>query len=342
MVHETQPRSAGWSRRKLLRTGAVGSLALGALRPRRARAEDITLRFASLYPPTHPASQTADKFAELVEAKTSGAVKVDVFHNASLGGEREAAEGVRMGSIDAAYSGLTGFGSYAPEFGVLEMPYLYKDLDQVKAVVDTIGDRLGERMSQQGIKLLGYLYDGPRVTISGRPINSIDDMRGLKMRVPQIPLYIDMVQAFGATPTPVALPEIYTALQSRIVEALEGTPSSLYSQKFYEVVKNLARTDHIYFVAYIAMNQDLFDGFSDDVKAQVVAAGQEASSFNLSIAKPGVQQDFDRLTAAGVVTTKPDLAPFRAAVVDLKEKYAASFGQAGTDLYQAIKQVTQA
>ena len=112
-------------------------------------------------------------------------------------------------------------------------------------------------MASVGLALLGYLYDGPRVTLSTRPLNSIDDFKGLKLRVPQIPLYVQMAQAFGATPTPVALPEVYTALQSRIVEGLEGTPTSLYVQKYHEVAKNLARTDHIFFVAYIAMNAGL-------------------------------------------------------------------------------------
>lgn len=329
------------TRRTLLAAAGTG-LALGTPAIRLARAADtMTLRFASLYPKTHPASRAADKFAELVAEKTGGKIKVDVFHNAALGGEREAAEGVRMGSIDAAYSGLTGFGSYVPQFGVLEMPYLYKDLDQVKTVVDKISGKLETAMAAQGIALLGYQYDGPRVTLANRPIRSIDDFRGLKMRVPQIPLYIQMVQAFGATPTPVSLPEVYTALQSKIVEAVEGTPSSLYAQRYYEVIKNIARTDHIYFVSYLAMNGPLFKGLTPDQQKAMKEAGAESSIFNLNIAKPAVQEDFGRLKAAGVKVTEPDLAPFRSAVAGLKEKYAASFGKPGIDLYDAIKAVTQ-
>ena len=193
-------------RRSFLRTagaaGAAGATGLMGVRRGQAQAPEITLRFASLYPPAHSASRTAIRFGELVAAKTGGKVKVDLFHNAALGSEREAAEGVKSGSIDMAYSGLTGFGSYVPEFGVLEMPFLYDTLDQVKSVVDKISPQLEARMASVGLALLGYLYDGPRVTLSTKPLNSMDDFKGLKLRVPQIPLYVQMAQAFGATPDP--------------------------------------------------------------------------------------------------------------------------------------------
>ena len=336
MAPERSPRAPidRLDRRAFLKTmgAAAGAGGLGGARAASAQAPELTLRFASLYPPAHSASRTAIRFAELVAAKTGGKVKVDLFHNASLGSEREAAEGVKSGSIDLAYSGLTGFGSYVPEFGVLEMPFLYDTLDQVKSVVDKISPQLEARMASVGLALLGYLYDGPRVTLSTRPLNSMDDFKGLKLRVPQIPLYVQMAQAFGATPTPVALPEVYTALQSRIVEGLEGTPTSLFTQKYHEVAKNLARTDHIFFVAYIAM---------PDRQEAIRAAGREASAYNLEIAKPAVQEDFARLAAGGVKITTPDRAPFRAAVGPMREKYAGGLGERGLEIYNAVKAVTK-
>ncbi|MGH7267850.1 MAG: TRAP transporter substrate-binding protein [Candidatus Rokuibacteriota bacterium] len=332
-------------RRAFLKTvgaaGAAGTLGLAVPGRARAQAPEITLRFASLYPPAHSASKTATRFAELVAAGTGGKVKVDVFHNAALGSEREAAEGVRSGSIDMAYSGLTGFGSYVPEFGVLEMPFLYDSLDQVKSVSDKISPALEARMAANGLALLGYLYDGPRVTLASRALHSIDDFKGLKLRVPQIPLYVQMVQAFGATPTPVALPEVYTALQSKIVEGLEGTPTSLYVQKYHEVARHLARTDHIFFVAYIAMNAPLLAKLPRGQQDAIRAAGRDASAYNLAIAKPAVQEDFARLTAAGVKVTTPDRAPFRAAVSAMKERYAAGLGQRGLEIYNAVNAVTR-
>jgi tripartite ATP-independent transporter DctP family solute receptor len=317
---------------------ACATAVLGFATP--ASAQDITLRFASLYPPTHAASRTADKLAELVSAKTGGKVAIDVFHNAALGSEREAAEGVKSGSIDIAYSGLPGFGSYVPEFGVLELPFNYNSLDDVKNVVDKISESLESRMASQGLQLLGYLYDGPRVTISTSPLNSLADFDGLKLRVPQAPLYVQMAEAFGASPTPVALPEVYTALQSKIVEALEGTPTSLYSSKYYEVAKNIARTDHIFFVAYVAMNKPLFDSLPAEQQAALSEAGREASAFNLEIAKAAVGEDFARLKEAGVAFTEPNKDEFRQAVAPMKEKFAAELGEAAVAIYEEIRAVT--
>lgn len=306
-----------------------------------AGAQEMTLRFASLYPPQHSASRTADKFAELVKDKTGGTIVVDVFHNSALGSEREAAEGVRSGSIDVAYSGLPGFGSYVPEFGVLELPFNYESLDQVKAVVDEISSTLEARMADQGLILLGYLYDGPRVTISTKPLRSIEDFAGLKFRVPQAPLYVQMAEAFGATPTPVSLPEVYTALQAGIVEALEGTPTSIYANKYYEIAKNVARTDHIFFVAYIAMNRDLFESLSLEQQKALREAGREASAYNLQIAKAAVGEDFQRLADAGVAFTEPDRQPFIDAVADMKERFAQNLGPEAVKIYEQIKAVTK-
>jgi len=326
-------------RRRVL--GAAGAAAgLGVLGGRRAAAQAMKLRFASLYPPAHAASRTADKLAELVAAKTGGRVTIDMFHNAALGSEREAAEGVKSGSIDLAYSGLPGFGSYVPEFGVLELPFNYASLDDVKTVVDRISASLEGRMDSQGLTLLGYLYDGPRVTISTRPLNALADFRGLKLRVPQTPLYVQMAQAFGASPTPVALPEVYTALQSRVVDALEGTPTSLFTSKFHEVAKNIARTDHIFFVAYIAMNKRLFDSLPAEQRTALREAGKEASAFNLAIAKEAVGEDLKRLEAAGVRFTQPNQAEFRAAVGPMKERFAEGLGAAGVAIYKEIKAAT--
>jgi len=239
--------------------GAAGAIGLGRTRAASAQSPELTLRFASLYPPAHSASRTAIRFAELVATKTGGKVKVDLFHNASLGSEREAAEGVKSGSIDLAYSGLTGFGSYVPEFGVLEMPFLYDTLDQVKSVVDKISPQLEARMASVGLALLGYLYDGPRVTLSTRPLNSMDDFKGLKLRVPQIPLYGQMAQAFGATPTPVALPEVYTALQSGAIDGQDNPLVASKLMKFDEVTTQFVMTSHVLSYDVMVITTKLWD-----------------------------------------------------------------------------------
>ena len=245
-------------RRSFLRTtgaaGAAGAVGLVGARRGQAQAPEMTLRFASLYPPAHSASRTATRFGELVAAKTGRQGQGRPLPQRV---PRQRARGGGGGEVGQHRPGL---------FGPDRLRQLRPGVRRAGDAVSLRHARSGEERRRQdlaaargpdgsvGLALLGYLYDGPRVTLSTKPLSSIDDFKGLKLRVPQIPLYVQMAQAFGATPTPVALPEVYTALQSRIVEGLEGTPTSLYTQKYHEVAKNLARTDHIFFVAYIAMN----------------------------------------------------------------------------------------
>ncbi len=338
------------SRRAFLETLAAGALAPRAatLAPRAAAAQparpagpSTTIRFASLFNPDHSASRSADRFAELVGQKTGGRVKVEVFHSASLGGEREVAEGVRSGSIDMGYSGLGGYGNFVPELQMLEMPYLYEDLDDVKAVVDRLAPELETLLAGGGLQPVGYQFDGPRVTLATRPLRSLDDFRGLKFRVPQSPLYVNMAKAFGAIPTPVALPEVYTALQTKIAEALEGSPTTLYTGKYYEVARNLIRTDHIFYVAYVAMNPEFFRKQPPDVQTAILEAGRESSAYNLELAKKAVQEDFDRLKAAGVQSFTVDKARFRAAVRDANDRYAESRGARALALYRRVREITR-
>ncbi len=268
-------------------------------------------------------------------------MKVEVFHSASLGSEREVAEGVRSGSIDMGYSGLPGYGSFVPELQILEMPYLYEDLDEVRSVAEKLSPDLEQLLAGGGLRLVGYVFDGPRMTLATRPLRSIDDFRGLKFRVPQSPLYVTMAKAFGAIPTPVAFPEVYTALQTKIAEALEGSPTTLYTGKYYEVAKNLVRTDHIFYVAYVAMNPELFKKLPADHQRAILEAGRESSAYNLELAKKGIQEDLDRLKASGVQTFTPDKAPFRMAVKDANEKFAESRGARALQLYQRVKEFTK-
>ncbi len=349
MARTSERTSPPMSRRAFLGTAGMAGAAsaLTVLDPARVAAQtprpaaQATIRFASLFNPEHSASRSADRFAELVAQKTGGAVKVEVFHSAALGGEREVAEGVRSGSIDIGNSGLPGFGSFVPEIHVLEMPYLYESLDEVKGVVDRVASDLEKYLAAGGLQLVGYIFDGPRVTLATRPLRSIDDFRGLKFRVPQAPLYVQMAKAFGAIPTPVSLPEVYTALQTKIAEALEGSPTTLYTGKYHEVARNLSRTDHIFYVAYVAMNPDFFRKQPADVQKAILDAGRESSAYNLELAKKAIQEDFDRLKAAGVQMITVDKAPFRAAVREVNEKFAESRGPRAVQLYQRIREITK-
>ncbi|HYM71328.1 MAG TPA: TRAP transporter substrate-binding protein, partial [bacterium] len=311
------------------------------IRSASAQQDQVTLRYASLFPPQHSASRSAEWFAGQVAQRTGGKVKVQVFHNAALGGEEQVGEGVRSGTIDMGYAGIVGYGGLIRDIRVLEMPYLYKNLDELKLVVDKVSPILQQLFTANGLLLLGYQYDGPRMTLSVRSLKSIADFKGLKFRVPQSPLYIEMVQGFGAIPTPVAFPEVYTALQTHVAEAMEGSASTLLTGKYYEVAKNLVRTDHIFYAAYVAMNPARFHSLPADAQRVILEAGRESSAYNLQLARQANQDDLDRLVKVVQDVTTPDRAPFEAAVRPVNEKFAASLGGRAMEIYGNVKAVTK-
>ena len=271
------------------------------------------------------------RFGELVASKTGGKVKVDMFHNASLGSEREAAEGVKSGSIDMAYSGLGGFGSYVREFGVLEMPYLYDSLDEVKSVVDKISPQLEARMAADGLALLGYLFDGPRVTLSTRPLNSIDDFKGLKFRVPQSPLYVQMAQAFGATPDPGGAAG---GLHGAPVEDRRGAGGHADLAVHAEVPRggqeHRPHRPHLLRRLYRHERAAAGQAVAADQQKAIRDAGREASAYNLRDRQAGRAGGL-RPAGGGRRQghrrpTGPRSAPRSA---DMREKYAAGLGDRG-------------
>ncbi len=342
---DKHPKPPGVSRRGVLRTVgsvvAAGALGPLAVRPTHAQQPQRTLRFSSLFRQDHDSSKSSEYFAELVGKKTGGRIKVQVFFNAALGDEGQTGEGIRTGTIDMGFAGQVGFGSYIRDIRVLELPFLYKDFDEIHRVYARISPILSERFSAKGVQLLGYVYEGPRMTLSTKPLRSYQDFKGLKLRVPQSPVYISMAQAFGAIPTPVAFPEVYTALQAGVAQALEGSPSTLYTGKFYEVAKNLARTDHIYNAIYFGITPATFNSFPPDIKTAILEAGKEATSYNLDLVKKSFETDLGRLRQAGVNETKPDLAPFREAVAVSNKKFAEDLGGTALELFLAVDKMTK-
>ncbi|MBI2164480.1 MAG: TRAP transporter substrate-binding protein [candidate division NC10 bacterium] len=204
--------------RRILRC-AVGMVLvaglLALLSPGVGVAQTVTLKFGDIYAETHSNSKGAFKFAELVSQKTKGQVKIDVFVDSKLGNEREMAESVVAGSIDMVASGLSGIGRFIQPIHTLELPYIYRDLDHMNRVAETLAPDVDKILRKSGLRNLGFFYLGPRSIAGKRPIRSLEDMRGLRFRVPEAPLYVGMARALGATPTPVAFPEAYTSLGGR-------------------------------------------------------------------------------------------------------------------------------
>jgi tripartite ATP-independent transporter DctP family solute receptor len=196
-----------------------------------------------------PAADALIKFAKLVEERTKGEIKIKLFHAAELGDEVEMFNYMKLGSVELGLSGSAVIATAAPEYGALDMPYLFKDQAHLRRVIDgSIGKALMDRILQrQGIRVLGYMDRAPRhlTTKRDKVVRMPKDLRGIKIRIRQIPVQVEAWRALGASPVPMAFQEVYTALQTGTMDAQENPAEVIYTANLFEVQKNLIMTGHV-------------------------------------------------------------------------------------------------
>jgi TRAP-type transport system periplasmic protein len=239
--------------------GVVGAIALWCSA---ALAADVTMRVGNVYPATHTIPIATAEFNRLVEQKSNGRIAVKVFNNSELGSEREMAEMTRNGSLEMVLSGLPGTGAYAPEIEVMEAFYMYKNVEDLARITAAIYPDIQEFVTPKGFYLVGMMYQGPRITLSTKPLKTIDDFKGLRMRVPQTPLFIALAKSWGATPTAISLTEVYTSLDTGVINAMEATAETMVTSNFHEKANYLLMTRHNFYpqpMVVVAMGRNRRD-----------------------------------------------------------------------------------
>lgn len=315
--------------------GAVSALALSAAA---GLAADVTLRVGTVYQTTHTISKGSAEFERIVEEKSGGAIDVEVFYAEELGSEREMAEMTRAGGLEMVLSGLPGTGSFVPQIEVMEAFYTYADVDELAKVTAAIAPDLNAFMQPQGFQLIGYMYQGPRNLLSTRPVRQFSDMAGLKLRIPQTPLFVALAQNWGATPTAISLGEVYTSLESGVIDAVEGAAETIVSQKFYEKAKYLTLTRHNFFPQPMVANKAWWDGLSAEHQQIILDAAKEASAFQLSLHKAADEAALQVMRDAGVEIIEVDTAPFSGPVLAAMDEYIKSKGD---DVYAVYKKMLE-
>lgn len=235
---------------------------------------------------THSINVTAEKFAELVKAKSAGAMEIEVFPSASLGTERENLEALQTGTLDMAIIAVEFYPSYVEEAGVFVLPYMYDSYEhQTAALKGEAGKKLSQMILEKtDVKVLSYYSLAFRqVFTTKNPVNAVEDIKGLKIRVPESPTYVNTFNLLGAAPTPVAWGETYTALETNVVGGLENTPESIYSASMHEVVKYMNITDHISAPTTFSISNEIFEELTEDQQKIVLEASQEACDFGLDL-----------------------------------------------------------
>lgn len=255
----------------------------------------------------------ASKFAEVVNQKSKGAIKASVFPGGQLGGEVKMLQSARTGTLDVVVTGEAPLEGFAKEFAVFSFPYLFSSVDQINGVLQgPIGRGMLDLLPKHNLVGLGFISALERnIFTNGKVVNSVADMKGLKIRVIQGPGYVKAYQALGAQPTPMAYTELYTALQNGAVDAAENSPDVFLQDRFIEVSKTYANLKIMYMPAVIVMSKAKYDALSPEMQKVVQEATAEAIGFATAQYKKDYADAFAAMKKSGIKIVEPDLAPFK-------------------------------
>jgi tripartite ATP-independent transporter DctP family solute receptor len=320
----------------LLATAAV--LALGL-----ASAQDIkerTLKMGLQNPKGHPAVMGAEKFAEIVAARSGGKIKVNLFPGGVLGGDAPTVSALQGGTVEMTVLNSGILASQVKEFAIYDFPFLFANAKEADAIVDgPFGKGLHARLADKGIIGLAYWELGFRDLTNGRrPINKVEDIAGLKLRVIPNPINIDWVKALDANPTPLAFPELYAALEQKAVDGQENPVSVILANKFAEVQKYLTLTHHQYNPQSVIISKKVWDTMSPAEKRIIQDAADEAGKYQRQVSRDQAASTIDQLKKAGMQVTElpaAEMAKLHLKMKPVIDKHAASVGEATVKEVQA-------
>ena len=311
------------TRREILKTmgaAAAGAAMIPAM-TRGARAAAPAGKYVLRLSHTHATGDTAldvfaVKFKELAAAKSGGQVDIQIFPNGQLGQEREIVQQVQQGLVDLMASGTAIWGTVAPKIQILDLPFVFRDYDHIHKTMDgDVGLLLAKHLEERtGARLLAY-YDSfgfRSVVTRTKEVKSIDDMKGLKLRTLPSPIYVKAIELMGASPTPMAFGEVYTSLQTNVIDGYEHDANTTLMQKFYEVTKYFALTQHISGVLGIVASAQSLDTLPPDMKKAVMDAAKEAAVFQRKRAPEEDEKSMAELKKKGMVINLVDRKPFAA------------------------------
>lgn len=269
-----------------------------------------------------------EKFKEIVESKTNGNITVELYPLSQLGSQRSVVEGVATGTVEMYLTNTMTLSSWVPEIGVFDLPYIFADRAQAYKILDgEIGTELVNKMEGSGIKVLAYFENGFRQMTSNKPLRTPADLVGVKIRVPESPVYIDTFTAMGAAPTPLAFNELFTALQTKIVDGQENPAGHAVVNRFYEVQDYINKTNHIYTAEPLIINLDLWNNMSDEYKQIIQDAAIEARDYERKLSSDEEAANFEALKEAGMEVIESDIAAFKESVKPVYEKYNDVHGE---------------
>lgn len=296
-----------------------------------AQAQERTIKFAFQNQKEHPQAQGAQKFADLVAAKTNGRIAVKLFPGGTLGGDLQTVSALQGGTVEMTVLNAGILSAQAKEFGIYDFPFLFATPQEADAVTDgPFGKKLLDKLAAKNLVGLGYWELGFRnLTNSKKPITKAEDIAGLKIRVIQSPIYIDMFNALGANAVPMPFPELYSAMEQKAVDGQENPFSTILSSKFAEVQKHLTVTRHMYNPQAVIVSKKFWDSLNPADQKAVSEAMAEATTFQRNVSRTQADVALEDLKKAGMQVTEfspAELDKLRARVKPVVEKHSDKVG----------------
>ena len=275
----------------------------------------------------NPKADASLLFAKLVEEKTDGRIKVEVGGSAQYGDDLESLTNMRLGTLAFSANSQGTTSTVVPQFAVIGLPFMFRDLDHAYAVVDgPAGDKLSELAREKGLEVLAFWDNGIRhVSNNKRPIVEPADLAGIKLRTPPDPMTMDIFSALGANPMSLAFSELYIALQQGVVDGQENPFMNIYSSKLHEVQKYISLTGHKYETTPVLASKIVFDRFSDEDKKLIKEAAIEAGAFNRQKSREADENLRATFLAAGVEINDINRDAFVAKMQPVYDKWSGQY-----------------
>jgi tripartite ATP-independent transporter DctP family solute receptor len=329
--------------RRSLVAGSAGMLAAPFVA--RTQAATINLVFSHHMPTSHIGHKAAMSFANAVKAQTNGQVTVDIKPASQLFNLRTSAEALQLGTLDMCWSDLGTLANWTPHLGFVSLPFLFNDFDHVSRVLYGATGRQVAGMAKDalGVEVLCLGASGFRVFLGRKPMNKADDVRGIRLRVPEIPTWVEMARALGANPTPIPAGEMYTALQTGVIDAIEVPADYIVSAKIYEVAGFACKTHHIFTEVSMMASAKRMAGLPADVQKiirdnAVQAVQKEMWADNLT----AQNEAWDELARRVKANDKPDIASFRSKMGPVLDNFIRKTGPRGKTLVEAVQAAARA
>jgi len=316
---------------------ALAAILLSVFSGEAALAQGRELTMGNVNPPKHGTSLTSQQFVDKLAELSGGKLKVVHHHSAALGGEREVAQQIQLGTVDFGPITTAPLSTLVPEMSVFQLPYIFRDYDHVFKALDG-GDTLQKYydavLDRRGLKLVGFIAAGYRGIYGHHPINGLADVKGKKVRVQEDKILVATFKALGMISTPIAFPEVATSLQTKVIDFAEGGINTFYHNKFYDVVKNVADVRHTHQCIALVMSKSSYQKLDAAGQKAVREAWEHARQFNRKFILDEDQSIQEQVRAKGVAITKPDATPFRQATQSVYEEFYAT--PAGKDARKMV------